>query len=180
MENSKKKYKGIWKSFFHMLYESGLPYGKLAVTLVLNMVVAWLGLLMPDMISGLVTDVSETLLHSIFKVGILSVCFGMIAVVMKYLAWYGIDRNMQRLAVRKIFYLRMDDIGKQDPRELVTRVTTDTKLLSELLVTIAVDEGPRLYFMIAALIKIFKNYNTTLGLVMLLSVPVTFFISCRQ
>lgn len=177
MENSKKKYKGIWKSFFHMLYESGLPYGKLAVTLVLNMVVAWLGLLMPDMISGLVTDVSETLLHSIFKVGILSVCFGMIAVVMKYLAWYGIDRNMQRLAVRKIFYLRMDDIGKQDPRELVTRVTTDTKLLSELLVTIAVDEGPRLYFMIAALIKIFKNYNTTLGLVMLLSVPVTFFIS---
>lgn len=177
MENGKKKYKGIWKSFFHMLYESGLPYGKLAVTLVLNIIIAWLGLLMPDMISGLVTDVSEVLLKSIFEVGIASICFGMVAVVTKYLAWYGIDRNMQRLAVRKIFYLKMDDVGKQDPRELVTRVTTDTKLLSELLVTIAVDEGPRLYFMIAALIKIFKNYNTTLGFVMLLSIPVTFFIS---
>ena len=142
----KRTYKGMWKSFFGMLKKSKLPYALMISALIFNTINAWIGLKLPEFIAGLVNEVTRENTLTIFWFGILSILTGGIAVTCKMLATYKINRNMQKIAVDKIFYLRMDEIEKSDPREMVTRVTTDTKLLSELLLIIAIDELPRIYY----------------------------------
>lgn len=173
MKENKKKYQGVWKSFFQMLYKSKLPYVLMGLALVFNFIFSIIGLKLPDMVSKLVDSVTKQTMMSIFALGMVSVCMGLLSVLVRNLAKYIIDRNMQLMAVDKIMYLSMDEIEQRDPREMVSRVTTDTKLLSELMLILAVDEAPRLYFMIGALIKIYTTYSTTLGTVMLVSIPVT-------
>ena len=168
-----KKYWGVWKSFFQMLYKSKLPYGLMILTLLISMLNSWVGLQLPDMVASLVNSVTYGGMMSIFFMGMASLVLAIGALISKTYAQILIDRNMQCMMADKIFYLKMSDIEKRDPREMVSRVTTDTKLLSVLLLTITVDELPRLYYMVGALVKIYKNYNTTLGTVMLLSIPVT-------
>ena len=169
----KRTYKGMWKSFFGMLKKSKLPYALMISALIFNTINAWIGLKLPEFIAGLVNEVTRENTLTIFWFGILSILTGGIAVTCKMLATYKINRNMQKIAVDKIFYLRMDEIEKSDPREMVTRVTTDTKLLSELLLIIAIDELPRIYYMVGALTTIYNNHSTTLGNIMLVSIPVT-------
>lgn len=168
-----KKYKGIWKSFFVMLHKSKLPYMTMILAFAANAINSYITLRIPDLISSLMTDVSEEKMITIFLLGTASIIFILLGMFLKYYAQIKIDRNMQYLAVDKIMYLKMDDIEKSDPREIVSRVTTDTKKLSELLMTLAVEEIPRLYFMIGALMRIYKNYDTTLGNVLMVSIPVT-------
>ena len=168
----KKKYPKIWKRFFQMLYKSNLPYVMMVLALCTNIVSAYIGLKLPELTSRLVVSVTKQTMMMIFVLGMVSVALALLAAATKNWARMIIDRNMQYLAVDKIMYLKMDDIEKSDPREMVSRVTTDTKLLSELLLLLAVDELPRLYYMVGALITVYKNYDTTLGNVMLLSIPV--------
>ena len=168
----KKKYPKIWKRFFQMLYKSHLPYVMMVLALCTNIVSAYIGLKLPELTSRLVVSVTRQTMMMIFVLGMISVALALLAAATKNWARMIIDRNMQYLAVDKIMYLKMDDIEKSDPREMVSRVTTDTKLLSELLLLLAVDELPRLYYMVGALITVYKNYDTTLGNVMLLSIPV--------
>lgn len=173
----KQQHQGVWKSFFQMLYKSQLPYEFLILTLIVNLMNSYVGLKLPDMVAQLVESVTHGSMISIFLMGMASLLLGGIVLISKTYAQIMIDRNMQCLAVDKIFYLKMEDIEKSDPREMVSRVTTDTKLLAELLLSIVVDELPRLYYMFGALIKVYKNYNTTLGTVMLVSIPVTLLLS---
>lgn len=165
--------KGIWRRFFEMLHASHLPYGLMIVALAFNTGAAYINLKMPDVIASLVGGVQQQTLLTVFWLGMGSIFCGIVATLTKGIAQVRIDRNMQILAVDKILYLRMEVIERRDPREMVSRITTDTKLMSALMLTIAIDELPRLYYMIGALIKIFRNYNTTLGWIMLLSIPVT-------
>ena len=169
----KTEYRGVWESFFQMLYKSNLPYGLMILTLLISMMNSWVGLQLPDMVASLVNSVTHGGMMSIFLMGMAQLVLTIGALISKTYAQILIDRNMQRQMADKIFYLKMSDIEKRDPREMVSRVTTDTKLLSALLLTITVDELPRLYYMVGALVKIYRNYDTTLGIVLLVSVPVT-------
>ena len=156
-----------------MMYASRLPYGLMVAALLFNTGASYINLKMPDLVATLVESVKQQTLVSIFWLGMGSIMCGIAATVTKGIAQSKIDRNMQVLAVDKILYLRMEVIEHRDPREMVSRITTDTKLMSALLLTVAIEELPRLYYMIGALVKIFRNYNTTLGMVMLVSIPVT-------
>ena len=165
--------KGIWRRFFEMLHASHLPYGLMLLALALNAGASYLNLRIPDYIAALVGGVEQKTLLTIFWLGLGFIVFTIAAILVKSIAQAVINRNMQLLSVDKIFYLRMEEIEHRDPREMVTRITTDTTLLSALMLTLSIDELPRIYYMIGALIKVFRNYNTTLGWIMLLSIPVT-------
>ena len=162
-----------WRRFFEMMYASHLPYGLMIAALLFNTGASYINLKMPDVVATLVNGVQQETLINVFWLGMSSIVCGIIATLTKGIAQTKIDRNMQFLAVDKILYLRMEVIERRDPREMVSRITTDTKLMSGLLMTVAIEELPRLYYMVGALIKIFRNYNTTLGLIMLISIPVT-------
>ncbi|MBR5947827.1 MAG: ABC transporter ATP-binding protein [Clostridia bacterium] len=173
MKQRNKSQKGIWRRFFEMLHASHLPYVLMIAAFACNAAASYINLKMPDYVATLVDGVEQKTLLIIFWFGMGNILLSVAAILTKNVAQAIINRNMQLLSVDKIFYLRMEEIEHSDPREMVTRITTDTTLLSGLMLTLVIDELPRIYYMIGALIKVFRNYNTTLGWIMLLSIPVT-------
>ena len=80
---------------------------------------------------------------------------------------------MQRMSIKKLLWLKLKDIEKNDPREFVSRITTDTTMVSALLLDLVISEIPRLYFMISSVVILFRDYNHRLALALLVTIPVT-------
>ncbi len=177
----------VWKKFFSMLCQSKLPVALMLAALGLNLIKSQIDLLLPEKIayvintllpdpSGVVPDatvavVVETLINA-FIIGIAGLLISTIATVIQNLAQQKIDRNMQKLAVKKLFHLQVSDVEKGDPRQMISRVTTDTAQISVLLLDIAIREIPRLYYMIMATIKLFTESDPILAWTMLASIPI--------
>lgn len=176
-ETKSVKYPGIWRSFFSMLGKSHLPYFWMALALVFGLLSSTLSLRFPDYVNELLNGVTRDTLTRLFWLGTGAIVLTMLATGVKLYCQAVIDRNMQNMAVEKVLRLTVPEVEKSDSREFVSRITTDTKKMSDLLLQIVIDELPRLYYMIAAVIKIFREYDTTLGLLMLLSVPLALIIS---
>ena len=54
-----------------------------------------------------------------------------------------IDRNVQKYALNRIFYLKTEDLEGTDTREFITRLTDDTAKNSPFLIELAINEIPR-------------------------------------
>jgi ABC-type multidrug transport system fused ATPase/permease subunit len=83
-----------------------------------------------------------------------------------------IDRNVQKEAVQKIFYLQTKDLEKGDSRELISRLTDDTVKNSAFLIDLFVNEIPRIYYSVSFFIRIIKLNQPTLAISALLIIPV--------
>lgn len=167
--------KGIWSRFIHMLVQSKLPYLWMAAAFLFNITKSNIELILPQQIAKVLgSELSVSLLLAIFFLGILNSALALTAEVVKNIALQKIDRNMQRMSLAKLFYLKIKDVEKNDPRELVSRITSDTAFVSGLLLELVISEIPRLYFMISSVVILFRNYDHRLALVMMVTIPVTF------
>lgn len=166
--------KGIWGRFIHMLVRSKLPYAWMIAAFVFSIVKSSIELIVPQQIAKVLgNELSVSLLLVIFVLGLLNAIFTFSAETVKNIALQKIDRNMQRMGIAKIFYLKLKDVEKNDPRELVSRITTDTTFVSTLLLELVINEIPRIYFMVSSVIILFRNYDRRLALVMLVTIPIT-------
>ena len=127
MKQKTDRQESNWRRFFEMMYASHLPYGLMIAALLFNTGASYINLKMPDVVATLVNGVQQETLIKVFWLGMSSIVCGIIATLTKGIAQTKIDRNMQFLAVDKILYLRMEVIERRDPREMVSRITTDTK-----------------------------------------------------
>lgn len=83
-----------------------------------------------------------------------------------------IDRNMQRSALKKVLSLQVSEIEKGNPREFISRITTDTTLVSSLLLELVIKEIPRLYYMVSAIFLLRDKYDPRLAVTLLATIPI--------
>ncbi len=77
------KYPGVWKSFFHMLHASHLPYLGLALALVTGLASSTLSLRFPDYVNELLGGVNRETLIKLFWLGTMIIVLSAASLVIK-------------------------------------------------------------------------------------------------
>lgn len=180
---TEKKKQAIWKNFFHLIRQIRLPVLLLALAFLLNLGKAAIELTIPEKIAGLTelelagagslaikTAVSICL--TIFVLALVEFVGGLAATYITYIAKARINRDFQAVASRKVFSLTTGEVEARDPKEFISRITTDTGFVSDFLIDLLVMEVPRLYFLVSTLVKVSRMGNGTLVLSFLLIIPV--------
>ena len=174
MEETKKQH--VWKNYFNMLFKAGLPWPLMGICFVLSLLAAILTLKMADQLSVILqphSDVKDVIPEIIVLIVI--IVAGVICLVggshLQGIVTAKIDRSVQRYAVRKVFYLKTKDLEENDSREFITRLTDDTAKNSPFFIELTINEIPRIYYIIAAIIAVSQIGQPTLVGAMLLMIP---------
>ena len=176
MDAVKRSNRDVWKHYFDMLFNAGLPWALIAVCFCLSLCTAQLALIFANRMSELTAaaDLNGAIpdIILLFVIGILSVIVKVVSAHLQGIVTAQVDRNLQKYAVSQVFYLKTSDIEKGDPRELITRLTEDTTKSSVFLTDLFINEIPRIYYMVAATVQVIALHRPVLAVTMLLVVPV--------
>lgn len=185
MERRKKEKTPIWRNFVRLIREVRLPVLLLAVAFLLGLGRAVIALLIPEKVAAMTAvdlsggsaagKLAVSICLTLFALALLEFVGGLIATYITYLAKARIDRDLQKLAAKKAFRLRAADIEARDPKELISRITTDTEFVSEFLIDLLVNELPRLYFIVSAIVRVSRMGEGYLVLAFVLVIPVIVF-----
>ena len=172
--NAKPK---VWKNYFHMIFCAGLPWVLMVVCFLLSLGAAQLALVFASEMASALTDYQNIQdavgpLFAVFLIGMATVLIKVVNAHLQAIVTAKVDRNVQRYAAQKVFYLKTADIESGDPRELITRLTEDTCKNSPFLVDLMINEIPRLYYIVAATVQVMQMGRPFLTLSLLLVVPV--------
>ena len=148
----------VWKNYFSMLLNAGLPWPLMILCFGISMFSAWLALDFADRLSKTMAlmDVLAAVkpLLFLFFLGLLTVALKVIGAYLQAVVTAQVDRNVQNYAVDRVFYLKTADLEAGDPRELITRLTEDTSKSSSFIVELMINEIPRLFYLISAVIQV--------------------------
>lgn len=173
--NSKTK-TSVWKNYFSMLRHAGLPWVLMVICFVLSLLVSILSLALANQISVVLQE--NVPIHSavpeIWK--LIGVIIGGIVCIVASAHLQGIvtaqiDRNVQRYAVSKVLHLKTKDLETTDTREFITRLTDDTAKNSPFIIELAINEIPRLYYIVGAIISVSQIGQPVLVGAMFLLIP---------
>lgn len=166
----------VWKNYFSMLKNAGLPWVLMIVCFVLSLLVAIFTLALA---SQLVVVLEQKLpikeaVPEIWKL-IAVVIGGVVCLIagkhLQGIVTAQIDRNVQKYAVKKVLYLKTKDLETADTREFITRLTDDTAKNSPFLIELAINEIPRLFYLVAAIVSVAQIGQPVLVGTMFLMIP---------
>jgi len=174
-----KRKPSVWKNYFRMIFQAGLPWGLMAVCFLLSLGNAQLALVFANRMASALTDYENIQaaigpLFLVFLIGMATVLIKVINAHLQAIVTAKVDRSIQRYAVSKVFYLKTADVENGDPRELITRLTEDTCKNSPFLVDLMINEIPRLYYIVTATVQVIRLGRPVLTLTLLLVIPVIF------
>ncbi len=183
---TEKRTQPIWKNFIHLIGQIRLPILLIALAFIINLGRAAIGLAVPEKIAGLadmefvgadspVVKTAVGICLLIFALALAEFVGGLAATYITYIAKARINRDFQAAASRKVFSLTVAEAEARDPKEFISRITTDTGFVSDFLIDLLVLEVPRLYFLISSLVKVSRMGNGMLLLSFILIVPVIVF-----
>lgn len=169
----------VWKNYFRMLLDAGLPWKLMLLSFVLEMIISQMTLIFAEKLGTTLVEYHDIKLARLpllilFLIGIAVIVIEVINAYIEEIVIAKIDHSLQEYAVDKIFYLKVKDIEKDDPRKLITRLVEDTSKSSKFLVDLAINEIPRLYYMIMALIQVISLKQPILTICTLAVVPIVF------
>lgn len=177
----KKKFP-VWKSFLELIRKIKLPFSLLLTAFLLNLGKAAIELLVPEKMADLsemdislgspILKAAVLLSITIFILALVNFIVGLISAYITYIAKARINKEFQIVASRKVFSLKTALIEAKDPKEFISRVTTDTSFISDFLIDLMVIEIPRLYFLISSIVKVTQMGNGFLALAFILVIPV--------
>ncbi|MDO5738434.1 MAG: ABC transporter ATP-binding protein [Eubacteriales bacterium] len=166
-----KPSKGSWKRFYRLLASSKIPWLLVFLTIALSLSGSRIGAIFPDFqrrITG--GDLStQTLLTAL---GIMSVSI-ILTAVNDWLNGYTRHLITKRLIDKiwaKILALPLSTYQKIEPKELISRTTTDTSSLSAIFITLISNVLTNSYALYLSLGYVF-SYHSTLGYVLLAMIP---------
>lgn len=178
---AERKKPAVWKNFLHLIRQIKLPLVLIVAAFLLNLGKAVIELTLPERISGLtemdLTDnlVVNTVLAAcliIFLLALLQFVVGLVSTYITFIAKARINRDFQKVASRKVFSLTAAEVEAHDPKEFISRITTDTGFVSDFLIDLLVIEVPRLFFLIQAMIRVSAMGSGALTLGFLVVIPV--------
>ena len=157
----KKEKKHVWKNYFSMLKNAGLPWVLIIVCLAFSLLAAQIALNTASQLEialGQFDDMNQAIrpLAVLFVYGVLGVLLRAVNTHLQGILGAIIDRNVQKEAVQKVFYLKAKDLENGDPRELISRLSDDTAKNSAFLIDLCVNEIPRIYYSLSFFYRIIK------------------------
>ncbi len=164
--------KGIWKRFIKMLFKSHLPIIWIAVYIGISIAVTHIGV-------NLTEYTSEMMAGNFNFVGVMLPFFMWLAVniiiifistAVSNLCSARIDRNLRRMVWNKVVYLPLKYYDKNNPKELITRISTDTSTISSMIIQVIIPACTNLYSLIVLFTKL-GEYDANLALTLLLVAP---------
>lgn len=174
MTKGKKQTNGVWRKFFSMLYKARLPYGWIAVSLALALAASALSLKQPQYVSGIVAgNYAMDFIMAMVAVTLAQFLTNMVSNYIKNVTIAKVNKNMQRMSLKKVLSIPVSEVEQGNSRELISRVTTDTTLVSTLMLSLAVTEIPRIYYMVTAVVILYRDYDPRLALSTLCTIPLT-------
>jgi ATP-binding cassette, subfamily B, bacterial AbcA/BmrA len=181
MEQAKKEKKvGVWGNYFQMLWRAGLPWVWMLICLALSLGRAELTLLFADRLGatlgGTYDDLHEAItpLFILLAIGLSIIIAKVVGAHLEGILTAQLERNIQRYAVKQVFFLKVQDVEKDDPREIVTRLTDDTSKSAKFVVDLSVNEIPRLYYIVMAIIQVVQMNLPVLTITLICVVPLIF------
>jgi ATP-binding cassette subfamily B protein AbcA/BmrA len=176
----KAKKTGVWGNYFQMLWKAGLPWAWMIVCLALSLGRAELTLIFADRLGstfgGTYADLHEAItpLLILLAIGLSIIVAKVVGAHLEGILTAQLERNIQRHAVKQVFFLKVQDIEKDDPREIVTRLTEDTAKSAKFVVDLSVNEIPRLYYIVMAIIQVVQMKLPVLTVTLICVVPLIF------
>lgn len=176
-----KQKTAVWKNFLHLIRQIRLPLILIAASFLLNLGKAAIELTIPERIASLTEmDLGDSAMVriviaaclTIFLLALIEFIGGLASTYITYLAKARMNRDFQRAASRKVFSLTTAEVEARDPKEFISRITTDTGFVSDFLIDLLVLEIPRLYFLIYTMIKVSRMGSGPLVLGFVVVIPV--------
>ena len=182
MAQNGKAGSSVWRNFIHLIKTIKLPALLIGIAFLLNLGKAAVQLLIPEKVAditavdlaagGDTVKIAVSVCVALFLLALVEFVGGLIATYITYLAKAAINRDFQKVAAKKTFALKAADIEAKDPKEFISRITSDTEFVSEFLIDLLVNEVPRLYFLISTVIKVAAMGSGSLVLGFILVIPV--------
>ena len=173
-----RKNKNGIRKFFRMLWRARLPYLWIVLYIISTVVLTNVGLSVTqytaEMFAGHVG--LTTVVIPFLVVTTISLLIGSISGVLKLFCQARIDRNMRRMVWKKIVKLPYNYYDKSNPKELISRITTDISSVSSLIMLVFVEVITSSYSIIATLKKI-GSYDFHLMIVLTAVLPINFCIA---
>lgn len=170
--------KGMMLPFFAMLWKARLPYVWIAVYIAASMVLANVGIgvteYTAEMFAGNVDFAGVILPFLIFMVA--SLLIGSVSSLLNELCKARIDRNLRRAIWRRTVQLPFSFFQDNEPRELISRITTDVNTISMLVMQVFILALTTLY-QVALILKKIATYNQQLMLTLVALIPVQIVIA---
>lgn len=167
----------VWRNYFTMIFRAGLPWLLMIVCFLLSLGTAQLSLTFANQTADALapreqlSDAIGPLLLA-FAIGMAIVLLKVVSAHLQGIVTAKVDRNVQRYAAERVFYLKTDDVESGDPRELITRLTEDTCKNSPFLVDLMINEIPRLYYIVMATVQVATIGRPLLTVTLLGVIPV--------
>ncbi len=172
-----KEKQNVWKNYFSMLFKSKLPYVLMIICFLVSLGRAILTLYFADQLGKTIKtydDIKEAVipLLILFFIGLSIVLLKVIGTHLQGILTAQVERNIQKYAVSNVFYIKAKEVNLSDPREIVTRLTDDTSKSANFIIDLTVNEIPRIYYIVVAIISVVKLNLPVLTITLLCVIPV--------
>lgn len=178
MEQILGRDKGNMKRFFLMLWKARLPYIWIIGYILISALISNVGISVTEytakMFAGNV-ELGTVIIPFLFYT-ILSMVIGSISSILSYLCSARIDRNLRRMIWRKAVRLPLSFYGKNKPKDLISRITTDVSTISQLIMQVFVSIVTNAYTLIITIRKI-GTYDQKLMLSLIAALPLNILIT---
>lgn len=173
-----RKNYGSFHRFFSMLAKAHLPYLWLAAYIASSFVITNIGVSTTEysaqLFAGNVGLWTVVLPYLFYR--LLSLVTGSITGILSALCSARIDRNLRRMVWRKAVHLPLSFYEINEPKELISRVTTDTTVISQLVMQVFIAMITSAYSTVVILRRI-ADYDGALMWSLLVVLPVNVLIN---
>ncbi len=158
--------------FFSMLWKARLPYGWILGYIVVNILLTNVGVSATEYTAQLYAGNVDFLgvVLPFLMVSLVSLVIGSVSGIQSGVCMSRIDRNLRRAVWKKVVRLPFSYYQQNAPKELISRVTTDTSTISALIMQVFVLALTSLYATVRLFVQI-RSYNPRLMAATLVLLP---------
>lgn len=164
--------RGIWGRFFKMLWKSKLPILWIAVYIALDVAIVRIGIVITEQTADIFAGNLDftTVILPYLGWSLLTLLLSAVGFIVTYACRARVDRNLRRMVWDKITRLPMSYFDRNKPREMLTRITSDTTTISTLIVQVIIPFFTNIYTLFAVFRKV-ATYDIGLMFSLLIVVP---------
>lgn len=175
-EKNNETHGGVWKRFLRLVFKTKLPYIWIVLYIVTSMAMVRIGVFIPDYQAEIFNgNVGIEIITLFITFRLLSTFIGHMSDIVGGVTRAMIDRTMRERIWGKIIRLPMSFFNKNQPGELVSRITTDTERVSQFLINIVIGEFTTLYLFFETARQL-NQYDWRLASSLLFFIPVLFIL----
>lgn len=172
VKQGKQEEKGIWKSYFNLMFKAKLPWGWLIFVILAFMASSTVTLIFPQYIQKVYEGVlKKEVIYGAITVLLVGIIIDGIVRYFTKLVMYKIDVSYRSLIWEKLMLSPLSLYNKVKPTEMVSRVTNDAATISQVLGSWVPTIISSIYYAVVTIAILF-TYDWRLGLSVFIYVPI--------